>query len=142
MNMLAPLGPVYQAGTLSGNPVAMEAGYQALKLLETPGFYEALQSKTDLLVLPIQETIEKHNLNACVQVVGSMFTPFFGLRQVRNLDDAKKLDGTTFAKFFRYLFENGVYIPPLQQEAWFISAAHTEQHLIKTRDLILAFLQN
>jgi len=142
MDLLAPLGPVYQAGTLSGNPVAMEAGFQALLLLDTPGFYEDLQRKTDLLVQPIQEYISRNNLKACLQAVGSMFTLFFGLKQVKNLEDAKKLDGKLFAKFFRALFEQGVYIPPLQQESWFISSAHTEEHLIRTRDLILTFLKN
>lgn len=142
MDLLAPLGPVYQAGTLSGNPVAMEAGLQALLLLEEPDFYENLQRKTDLLLNPIKEFIEENNINACVQSVASMFTLFFGLKQVKNLDDAKKLDNATFAKLFRYLFDRGIYIPPLQQEAWFVSAAHTEEHLRDTRDLILTFLKD
>lgn len=142
MDQLAPLGPVYQAGTLSGNPVAMEAGLQALKLLESPGFYEELERKTDLLVNPLKEWIQNNNANMCIQRQGSMFTIFFGLREVQNLDDAKKLDGETYAKFFRFLFESGVYIPPLQQEAWFVSMAHEDKHLIRTRDIILSFFKN
>ncbi len=77
MDYLAPLGPVYQAGTLSGNPVAMEAGYQALSLLETPGFYQELERKTNSLTHPVQEEIKKRNLNMCLQQKGSLFTLFF-----------------------------------------------------------------
>lgn len=139
MNCLAPLGSVYQAGTLSGNPVAMAAGHQALKMLERDGVYEELQAKTDLIVKPVQEMLRKKNINACIQSAGSMFTLFFGVRVVNNMEDAKKCDLEAFAKFFRYMFERGVYVPPMQHEAWFISLAHTEEHLLRTRDLILSY---
>lgn len=139
MDHIAPNGSVYQGGTLSGNPVAMEAGLQSLLLLQKQGFYEDLQRKTDLLLRPIEEAIEKNHWPACVQRVGSTFTLFFGKRIVRNMEDAKQTNKETFARFFRYLFQNGVYIPPLQQEAWFISSAHRDENLIKTRDLILEF---
>lgn len=142
MDQLAPLGPIYQAGTLSGNPVAMEAGLQALKLLELPGFYDELERKTDLLLNPLKEWIQKNNTKTCIQRQGSMFTLFFGLGEVQNLEDARKLDGETYAKLFRFLFANGVYIPPLQQEAWFVSMAHEDKHLIRTRDFILTFFKN
>lgn len=140
MDCLAPLGPVYQAGTLSGNPVAMEAGLQALKLLQAPGFYEELDRKTDLLLQPIAQKLEEKNLNACIQRVGSMFTLFFGRHEVRNGEEAKTVDGKKYAALFRFLFEKGVYIPPLANEAWFISSAHTDANLIKTRELVLEFL--
>jgi len=140
MDHLAPLGKVYQAGTLSGNPVAMTAGLQALQLLERENFYAELEEKANLITQPLKEKIKNKGLNACVQQVGSMFTLFFGQTKVENLDDAKKLDLQKFAEFFRYLLERGVYIPPSQHEAWFVSAAHTERHLEKTRDLILDFL--
>lgn len=140
MDCLAPLGTVYQAGTLSGNPVAMAAGYKALQLLERKDAYEDLKKKTEIITLPIQEMLEKKNINACLQGIGSMFTLFFGVREVRNMEDAKKCDLEAFARFFRYLFERGVYIPPAQHEAWFISLAHQDHHLIKTRDLILSYL--
>lgn len=142
MDFLAPIGPVYQAGTLSGNPIAMEAGFQALTLLEEPNFYQNLQKKSDLLIEPIKETIQQKNLAACIQSEGSMFTLFFGLKEVCNFEDAKKLNAKTYMKFFKTLFDQGIYIPPLQQEAWFISTAHSEEHLIKTRDIILTFLNN
>jgi glutamate-1-semialdehyde 2,1-aminomutase len=140
MNCLAPLGPVYQAGTLSGNPLAMEAGFQALRLLQKPGFYEELQRKTDMLTQPIRELIAKKNKNACVQQVGSMFTLFFGKKEVKNMEDAKQIDTDLFAKFFRYMFQQGIYLPPSAHEAWFISTAHQEKHLLKTRDAVLQFL--
>lgn len=140
MDMLAPLGPVYQAGTLSGNPVAMEAGLKSIQLLEKEGFHEELERKTRLITEPVKETILKYNLTACVQQVGSLFTLFFGRKEVNSMEEARSLDLDQFAAFFRYMFANGVYVPPWQYEAWFVSSAHTEQNLIKTRDLILQFL--
>ncbi|KAF3362005.1 Glutamate-1-semialdehyde 2,1-aminomutase [Chlamydiales bacterium STE3] len=142
MNMLAPLGPVYQAGTLSGNPVAMEAGLQALLLVEAPSFYKDLQAKTDFLLKPIQEKMATLTTPACIQSVGSMFTLFFGLRKVNHLEDTKKLNKELFAQFFKFLLEKGVYIPPLQCEAWFISMAHSDENLLKTRNYILQFLDD
>lgn len=140
MDYLAPLGPVYQAGTLSGNPVAMEAGLATLKLAEKPGVYEELERKTSLLADPIVEHIKKKNLNACVQRVGSMMTIFLGAKEISNMEDAHNLDKELFAKFFRHMLQEGIYIPPAQYEAWFISSVHTDDHLLKTRDAILKFL--
>lgn len=141
MDYLAPLGPVYQAGTLSGNPLAMEAGLQALTMLQEPGFYEELERKTNIITEPLKEALKKKKIHACVQQVGSMFTLFFGRKTVDNMDHAHELEKETYAKLFRFLFENGVYIPPSPHETWFVSSAHTEQHLIHTRDLILQFIE-
>lgn len=141
MECLAPLGPVYQAGTLSGNPVAMEAGLQTLLLLEKEGVYPELERKANVITKPVKEWIAKKKANACVQQVGSMFTLFFGKTCVRNLEDAKCLDLKLFARFFRFMYENGVYFPPSQHEAAFVSTVHEERHLEKTRDLILQFLE-
>lgn len=140
MELLAPLGPVYQAGTLSGNPVAMEAGLATLQLLERPGFYEELERKTSLLVHPVQEFLRENAIEACLQRVGSMFTLFFGRRSIENMEEASQLDRERFADFFRYMLSHGIYIPPAQQEAWFVSAAHSNEELSMTRDLILSFL--
>ncbi len=140
MDHLAPLGQVYQAGTLSGNPVAMEAGLQALKLLERPGFYSELQEKTNVITLPVKAFIEKNKINACLQQVGSMFTLFFGRRHVDNMSDAHEADRKLYTHFFKTLFDHGFYIPPFQYEACFVSSAHTIPHLEKTRDAILVFL--
>lgn len=139
MDCLAPLGNVYQAGTLSGNPVAMAAGLKALQLLQSPGFHAELERKTNLITQPIKELIKEKKINACIQQVGSMFTLFFGTTKVENQEDAKKADLEIFKKFFTYMFKNGVYVSPAQHELMFISMAHKESHLLKTRDLIINF---
>lgn len=141
MECLAPNGNVYQAGTLSGNPLAMEAGYRAIQMLEEEGIYETLLNKTESLIKPISEFLEKKRINACIQSAGSMFTLFFGIKKIQNMEEAKQCDLKAFARFFRYLFERGVYVPPSQYEAWFISLAHTEEHLTRTRDLILSYFE-
>ena len=137
MEYLAPLGPVYQAGTLSGNPLAMEAGLQALKMLEVDGFYEELERKTDVITKPVQKMIKEQNLPASLQQVGSMFTLFLGPRQVKSFDDTKDFDHARFKKFFNFMLEQGIYTPPSPYEAWFVSAAHTDEHLERTRDAII-----
>ncbi len=139
MDHLAPLGKVYQAGTLSGNPVAMRAGLATLQEIEKEGFYEALQQKTDLLLNPIQEFIASSSLPICLNRVGSMFTLFFGKKEV---DFKEVLDEEMYKQFFCYLFERGIYFPPAAYEAAFVSSAHTEEHLLYTRGVILEFLVN
>lgn len=141
MRCLAPEGHVYQAGTLAGNPVAVEAGLQALTLLEMPEFYDSLEKKTALITEPIVDYIEQRGLNACLQRQGSMFMLFFGVKSVKNQQDAKRTDSKLFARFFRYMYQNGVYIPPSQFEAWFISSAHSEEHLIQKKNRVLEFLR-
>ena len=141
MDCLSPLGAVYQAGTLSGNPVAMEAGLQSVRLVQRPGFYEELQQKADRLLNPVKAKIHHNKWNACIQQVGSMFTLFFGKKEVRNLQEALEVDGTLFAQFFRAMCEQGIYIPPSPHEAWFVSDAHADHHLDRTRDAILAFME-
>lgn len=141
MDYLAPLGSVYQAGTLSGNPIAMEAGLQSLRLLQRPGFYEDLQKKTNRLLEPIKAKIQQEKWDACIQQVGSMFTLFFGKKKVNHLQDAMEIDSHLFAKFFRRMFDQGFYVPPSPHEAWFISDAHEEKHLDQTREAILTFMK-
>lgn len=142
MEQLAPVGPIYQAGTLSGNPLAMAAGLNALKLLQKPHFYENLQKKQELLIQPIIEHIQNKNLACCVQAVGSMFTLFFGKKQIQNSADVHQLDTTQYKRFFQYLFQEGIYFPPSQHEAAFISSAHSEENLKRTRDTILNYLKS
>ena len=141
MDLLAPLGPVYQAGTLSGNPVAMEAGLQSLRMLQRLGFYEELQEKTDFLLDPIKKKIQENGWNICIQQVGSIFTIFFGTQSVKNLKDVQSGNSAMYASFFRALFEKKIYIPPSQYEAWFVSSVHTEQNLKMTRDEIVNYLE-
>ncbi|MBB64877.1 MAG: glutamate-1-semialdehyde-2,1-aminomutase [Waddliaceae bacterium] len=142
MDHLAPLGQVYQAGTLSGNPVAMEAGYETLKHIEKPGFYDELDRKTKSLVVPVRRVIKELNLAACIQRRGSMFTLFFGKKRVRNMEDAKQLDTALFSKYFSFMYERGIYVPPSQFEACFISSVHTQEHLDFTRDAMIEFLRS
>lgn len=142
MDMLAPIGPVYQAGTLSGNPVAMSAGLKVLEMLEEPGFYEELERKTNLFTVPIRKWMEENDYPGCVQQVGSMFTLFFGRKSVANGEETKLCDMDKFAAYFRYMFANGVYISPLQQEPSFFTSAHSEEDITYVRDLALAFLMN
>ncbi len=141
MDHLAPLGEVYQAGTLSGNPVAMEAGYATLKELQKPQFYETLEKKTRLITDPLKEYIRDNDLPLTLHQVGSLFTLFFGLKEVHNREDLEKLDHEAFRQFFSSLFDAGIYFSPSQFEACFVSSAHTEEHLLQTRDKILECLK-
>jgi glutamate-1-semialdehyde 2,1-aminomutase len=140
MDLLAPLGPVYQAGTLSGNPVAMEAGYQSVSYCTEEKFYQTLEAKTAILIKPLLELIKEKDLNVSLQTVGSLFTLFFGQRSVNNFEEAKKCDLNKFNRFFNRLFQQGIYLSPSQFEANFISMAHTEEDLFYTRDCMLEAL--
>lgn len=139
LDILAPLGPVYQAGTLSGNPVAMRAGWEALSLVGEKGFYEELQRKADLLANPLREALK--NKNGCIQQAGSMFNLFFGVKKIASKEDLKKMDEEMFIRFFHYLFKRGIYISPSAHEAWFVSSAHLDEHLEATADVMIQFIR-
>jgi len=138
MDCLAPVGPVYQAGTLSGNPVAMRAGLAVLEEITKPGFYERLEHKTKLLCTPIEQAFAQTKKPGCLQRVGSMFTVFLGCTSVEHFEP---LDQPRFTQFFRHLFEHGIYISPAAHEASFVSMAHSDQHLARTAQLIADFLR-
>ncbi len=140
MDHLAPLGEVYHGGTLSGNPVAMCAGLKTLEEIEQPGFYETLLAKTHSLTEPIQEIIQKRDLNVCLNQVASAFTLFFGCRKATCREGLTTLDEALYKHLFTYLFERGIYFPPSPYEACFLSSAHTQAHLDYTRDALLTFL--
>ncbi|MCF6171483.1 MAG: glutamate-1-semialdehyde 2,1-aminomutase [Bacteroidales bacterium] len=133
MDLLAPDGPVYQAGTLSGNPLAMAAGLAMLKALnETPGFYEALESKAARLENGLRENLEKTATPGVVNRVGSLLTLFFTQKeQVTSYDEAMASDTEKFANYFRHSLENGIYLAPSQFEAMFVSYAHTDEDIDK-----------
>jgi glutamate-1-semialdehyde 2,1-aminomutase len=135
MARLAPLGDVYQAGTLSGNPLAMVAGLKAIQMLEKPGFYADLEAKTRRLTDPLQD------LPMLVVQIGSMFSFFFGIDQARSWEDLSGIDQNRFNTFFRHLFDQGIYISPSPYETCFVSAAHTEVHLAKTVEAIKSFFE-
>jgi glutamate-1-semialdehyde 2,1-aminomutase len=131
MEKIAPLGPVYQAGTLSGNPVAVSAGLATLGLLDD-GLYARLDSLTAQLEKGIQKAISDHGVRACVQRVGSMITLFFTPGPVRSWADAKACDTQAFAHWHAGMLERGIYWPPAQFEAAFVSGAHTEADVAAT----------
>lgn len=140
MQRLSPVGDIYQAGTLSGNPIAMCAGRATLELLG-PKAYESLQQKADRITKPVQEWIARTGAPIALQQVGSMFTLFFGVHEVRDLEDVKKIDKTRFKQLFAHMLASGVLIPPSPHEAWFVSTVHTDAHLKRTADVLLHFLE-
>jgi glutamate-1-semialdehyde 2,1-aminomutase len=130
MAQMAPTGPVYQAGTLSGNPLAVAAGLATLKALSRPGFYQALEEKGAWLAAELSQAAARHSIPLTVNRVGSMLTPFFNDGSpVRSLEDARKCDLKRFRRFFRGMLAQGVYLPCSQFEAWFVSRAHRLQDL-------------
>jgi glutamate-1-semialdehyde 2,1-aminomutase len=133
MKMVAPSGPVYQAGTLSGNPVAMAAGLANLALVTAKGFYEQLEHKTQTLLAGMEEAAERAGIPLLVTQVGSMFGLFFTREQrVINFAEAGQCDAAAFRRFFHLMLERGVYLAPSAYEAGFMSAAHTMEHIEAT----------
>ncbi|MFZ0635382.1 MAG: glutamate-1-semialdehyde 2,1-aminomutase [Candidatus Acidiferrales bacterium] len=132
MQMIAPLGPVYQAGTLSGNPLAMRAGLATLPHLRVQGFYDELNRKTGRLEEGFRAAAHEVGIPAQINAVGSLLTIFFCEGPVRNYDDAKKSDTVRFAAFFTEMLDRGIFLPPSQYEALFVSAAHTDADIDRT----------
>ena len=132
MQLVAPLGPVYQAGTLSGNPLAMAAGLATLRELARPGFFEAIEARTARLVEGIESASAEHGVGVRVNRVGSMFTVFFTPNEVTDYASARTADTKEHARFFHALLEGGAYFPPSQFEATFVSDAHTDEDLEAT----------
>jgi len=141
MDHLAPLGDVYQAGTLSGNPVTMRAGIETLLTLEGAGFYETLEKKAQRFAKPVENAIQTCGYNVVFQRIGSMFTLFFGIQEACSREDLKNLDQKMFARFFHFLRERGVYFSPSPYEACFLSSAHSDEHLDFTAEAILRFFE-
>ena len=136
MSQVAPQGSVYQAGTLSGNPVAMVAGIATLKQIQKDGFYEALDQKAEQLLSGMESVARKIGIPVQAQRVGSMLGFFFNDRPVANFDDAKTSDLKTFAAFYNGLRQAGIYIAPSQFEALFVSAAHQTEHIDATLEAV------
>ena len=132
MDLVAPAGPVYQAGTLSGNPLAVAAGIKTLELLRRPGFYERLNAVSEELTDGLASEAARAGVALAVNRVGSMFTAFFSPEPVTDYASARKSDTAAFGRFFRTLLDRGVYFPPSQFEAAFVSAAHTAEDLALT----------
>jgi glutamate-1-semialdehyde 2,1-aminomutase len=132
MNYVAPLGPVYQAGTLAGNPLAMRAGIATLKQLTRPGFYEGIGEQSHRLVEGLREALAERGIAGQVNATGSLATLFFTAQPVRDYSDAKRSDTKQYARFFREMLDRGVFLAPSQFEALFVSAAHTSENVKRT----------
>ncbi|MFN6460477.1 MAG: glutamate-1-semialdehyde 2,1-aminomutase [Nostoc sp. DedVER02] len=132
MSMVAPAGPVYQAGTLSGNPLAMTAGIKTLELLQKPGTYDYLERITKKLADGLLQIAKETGHAACGGQISAMFGLFFTSGPVHNYEDAKKSDTAKFGRFHRGMLERGVYLAPSQFEAGFTSFAHTEKDIDQT----------
>jgi glutamate-1-semialdehyde 2,1-aminomutase len=135
MEMISPAGPVYQAGTLSGNPLAMAGGIATLEILQEGGAYEALERRSAMLAEGLIDAAESAGVPIALNRVGSMLTPFFVKEQgqhVTNFTEATSGNTAAFAKFFHAMLDAGVFLPPSQYEAWFVSLAHTDKVIEKT----------
>jgi glutamate-1-semialdehyde 2,1-aminomutase len=132
MSQVAPEGPIYQAGTLSGNPLAMAAGIAMLELVAQPGFTEAIERRTEELCARLREECRRAAVAAQVNQSGSMWTCFFAPGEVFDHPSAKKSDTARFGRLHRAILERGVYLPPSQFEAAFLSSEHGAEEIEAT----------
>lgn len=141
MEKLSPMGPVYQAGTMSGNPVVMAAGYVTLKkLYENPGYYEHMENIGRKLQEGMEEIAKEKGIPLTINRCGAMITPFFTEKErVRNYEDAKTCDTKLFGRFFEYMLGEGIYAAPSQFEAMFIGVKHTEAEIEKFLETMRKF---
>jgi glutamate-1-semialdehyde 2,1-aminomutase len=132
MNHVAPLGPIYQAGTLAGNPLAMRAGIATLKQPTQPGFYDGINERARRLTEGLRQALAETGIPGQVNAIGSLATLFFTANPVHNYNDAKRSDTKRYARFFREMLDRGVFLAPSQFEAAFVSAAHTSEDVTRT----------
>lgn len=133
MRQVSPDGPMYQAGTLSGNPLAMAAGLATLEALQQPGVYEGLEKTSEKLAKGLVKAAKAAGVAVQVQRAGSMLTPFFSDAPVTNYEEAGRCRTDRFAAFFGAMLDGGVALPPSQFEAWFVSTAHGKTELARTQ---------
>jgi glutamate-1-semialdehyde 2,1-aminomutase len=131
LDLLAPVGPVYQGGTFAGNPVVMATGLAALAGLR-PSTYRALERGGARLEAGLRDALMAHGVVGCVQRVGAMLTLFFGIERAESMEDVRRADAGRFARFFHAMLERGVHLPPSAFEAWFLSTAHTRSVIDRT----------
>jgi len=141
MNHVAPLGPVYQAGTLAGNPLAMSAGIATLKELKAPGLYERVNKLAEKLASGLGKAIAEAKIPAQLNSYGSLATIFFTENQVRNYQDAKSSNTKRYARYFREMLERGIFLAPSQFEAAFVSASHSGKEIERTVEAARETLQ-
>lgn len=132
MDLLAPSGPVYQAGTLSGNPISVRAGLETLRLLDNPAVYKKLDASGGRLAKGLAEALRSSGENGCVNRDGSLVTMFLGPATVTDADEARRSDTAKFATYFHRMLERGIYLPPSQFEAMFVSLAHSDADIDAT----------
>jgi glutamate-1-semialdehyde 2,1-aminomutase len=132
MKYLAPLGPVYQAGTLSGNPVAVAAGMATLKLIQAPGFYDSLAKKARQMTEGLSAAASRHGVKFCAQSVGGMFGLYFSETPPTSYAEVMRCDKDAFNRFFHAMIDEGVYLAPSAFEAGFVSAAHSDADIAAT----------
>jgi glutamate-1-semialdehyde 2,1-aminomutase len=141
MSRVAPLGDVYQAGTLSGNPVAMAAGYATLQYLnDSEGIYAALEKKGQKLADGMRDISFTKNVPLVVNQKGSMISIHFTDGEVKDFNDAKRGDNDTFKKYFHFMLEAGIYLPPSAYESWFISYGLLESDIQYTLEMTEKFV--
>jgi glutamate-1-semialdehyde 2,1-aminomutase len=132
MDRVAPLGPVYQGGTLAGNPLAMRAGLATLNELTKPGVYEALNRNAERLVAGLRKAVAESGVPAVVNTIGSLATIFFTAEPVTNYAGAKSSDKTRYARYFREMLDRDIFLAPSQFEAAFVSVVHTSDDIDRT----------
>jgi glutamate-1-semialdehyde 2,1-aminomutase len=132
MSAISPLGPVYQAGTLSGNPLATAAGLKTLEILDRPGVFEKAETAADQLATGLAQIIDELGIQAQIERVGTMLTLFFGGTLPKNFGEVQQCDHARFGRFHRAMLEGGIYLPPSGYEAWFVSAAHSNAEIQST----------
>jgi len=136
MEKISPIGPVYQAGTLSGNPLAMTAGIKTLEILSVPGVYQKLEGVSQSLTQGIHEVFEEYDIVHQINCVGAMWSIFFTDRPVTDFLTASTSDGVKFRRFFHFMLDHGVYLAPSPYESAFVSLAHTDDDIKKTIETV------
>jgi len=143
MDFVSPQGPVYQAGTLSGNPVAMAAGYAQLTYLdEHPEVYENIEKTTKKIMSGYEKALKKHNLNYTMNQIGSMISLFFTDQKVKDFETAKSCNTEEFGRYFRHMLNSGVYLAPSQFESLFISNSIGDEEVKQIVSAFEGFLRS
>ena len=141
METVAPQGPVYVAGTFAGNPVTAAAGSAQIDVMRRDGVYRDLGRRSDSLVSAIRDAFADTGVSGCVNSVGSMFSVYFGVDEVRNADDARRTDRAMFGRMFRYMLDRGIYLAPSALEDCFMSTAHDDEDVRILSEAFRGFLE-